>query len=382
MEPLPQTIADIRAGIRAGRYPNEAAVSQSIVRRVLECLGWPIYDPQIVWPEYSQAGGGRVDYALCHPARKPLIFIEVKPIGKGDGNERQLFEYAFHEGAPLAVLTDGQGWSVFLPSGQGDYADRQVYKIDLLEQGAEEAAARLVRYLGYEAATSGQAQRDAARDYEGRARRREMARALPQAWGRLLASGDEAIVAALAREVEDICRYRPDADMVEDFLAGQVSHTPPPAPLGRAPAHAPPLKRERIPTSSPLKRGGLGGGPTAATGQMGFTLHGRFTPTKNAIQTLIGLFEALQAADPTFHERCAALPKKHGRKYLSLNRKDMFRSEKRAMDPSWSHQLKSGYYIVATNYGPEIERATKMACQVMNLTYGRDVILHLGEAGI
>ncbi|HBH26459.1 MAG TPA: hypothetical protein DDX54_03550 [Rhodospirillaceae bacterium] len=115
---------------------------------------------------------------------------------------------------------------------------------------------------------------------------------------------------------------------------------------------------------------------------MGFTLHGRFTPTKNAIQTLIGLFEALQAADPTFHERCAALPKKHGRKYLSLNRKDMFRSEKRAMDPSWSHQLKSGYYIVATNYGPEIERATKMACQVMNLTYGRDVILHLGEAGI
>jgi predicted type IV restriction endonuclease len=55
MEPLPQTIADIRAGIRAGRYPNEAAVSQSIVRRVLECLGWPIYDPQIVWPEYKRA---------------------------------------------------------------------------------------------------------------------------------------------------------------------------------------------------------------------------------------------------------------------------------------------------------------------------------------
>jgi predicted type IV restriction endonuclease len=398
MEALHQTIDDIRAGIRAGRYPNESAVSQGVVMRLLAALGWDTYDTRAVWPEYS-AGGGRVDFALCHPPGKPLLLIEVKPIGKGDGNEGQLFRYAFDIGAPLLVLTDGQGWSVFLPSGQGDYAERQVYKIDLLEQDAGEAAGRLARYLGYGAATSGQARLCAQQDYESKARGREMERTLPQAWARLLTSGDEAIVAALAREVEDICRYRPDADMVEAFLAGQASHTPPPALLGWTPAHAPalhgapayspplkreriptspPLKREPIPTSPPLKRGGLGGGPAATTGHIGFTLHGQFTPTKSAIQALIGLFEALQAADPTFHERFAALPK-HGRtrRYLALDRNKLYQDPALAR---YAKQLKSGYWLPTNMSTQAIGSVAKLSCQVMNLTYGRDVILHLGEA--
>ncbi|MBP0633711.1 MULTISPECIES: hypothetical protein [unclassified Cupriavidus] len=58
-----QDIEAIRAGIKAGRFPNEAAVSQGIVLRLLSTLGWVPYDTDIVWPEYS-LGGQRVDYAL------------------------------------------------------------------------------------------------------------------------------------------------------------------------------------------------------------------------------------------------------------------------------------------------------------------------------
>jgi hypothetical protein len=36
------------------------------------------------------------------------VFIEVKQIGRSDGGERQLFEYAFHRGVPMTILTDGQ----------------------------------------------------------------------------------------------------------------------------------------------------------------------------------------------------------------------------------------------------------------------------------
>ena len=83
-------LLDIRAGIKAGRYVNEATVSQGIVQRLLNTLGWPVYDTEIVAPEYS-LGTRRADYALCHPPREPVILIEVKQVGQTKGADRQLF---------------------------------------------------------------------------------------------------------------------------------------------------------------------------------------------------------------------------------------------------------------------------------------------------
>jgi predicted type IV restriction endonuclease len=102
-----EALLDIRAGIKARRYVNEATVSQGIVQRLLNALGWPVYDTEIVAPEYS-LGNRRADYALCHPPREPAILIEVKQVGQSKGADRQLFEYAFHKGVPMAILTDGQ----------------------------------------------------------------------------------------------------------------------------------------------------------------------------------------------------------------------------------------------------------------------------------
>jgi predicted type IV restriction endonuclease len=112
---LHEHISEIRDGIKKSRFTNEAAISQGIVLRLLTSLQWPTYDTQIVFPEYALSGR-RVDFALCHPPNKPLVFIEVKQnIEKSELGERQLFEYAFHEGVPTAVLTDGREWHFFLP---------------------------------------------------------------------------------------------------------------------------------------------------------------------------------------------------------------------------------------------------------------------------
>jgi predicted type IV restriction endonuclease len=43
-------LLDIRAGIKAGRYVNEATVSQGIIQRLLQALGWPVYDTEVVAP--------------------------------------------------------------------------------------------------------------------------------------------------------------------------------------------------------------------------------------------------------------------------------------------------------------------------------------------
>lgn len=168
---MKEDLLDIQAGIKAGRYVNEATVSQGIVQRLLHLLGWPVYDTEVVAPEYS-LGARRADYALCHPPREAVILIEVKQVGQSRGADRQLFEYAFHKGVPMAILTDGQEWNFFLPTEQGDYGERQLYKIDVLERDPQETESSLRRYLEYEAVRSGQAIETARRDYRNAARKK------------------------------------------------------------------------------------------------------------------------------------------------------------------------------------------------------------------
>ncbi len=180
----------IQDGLRAGRFINEAAVSQGIVLRILHALSWPAYDTDIVSPEYS-VEGRRVDYALCHPRGKPIVFIEVKQVGQSTGADRQLFEYAFHRGVPMAILTDGQEWHFFLPGEQGDYGERRVYKLDILERDPDESVARLRRYLDYRAVCSGEAIEAAKKDYRNIARERQIQAALPKAWTKLVGEADE-----------------------------------------------------------------------------------------------------------------------------------------------------------------------------------------------
>jgi predicted type IV restriction endonuclease len=175
-----QDLLDIRAGITAGRYVNEATVSQGIVQRLLNSLGWPIYDTEIVAPEYS-LGTRRADYALCHPPREPVILIEVKQVGQSKGADRQLFEYAFHKGVPMAILTDGQEWNFFLPTEQGDYSERQLYKLDISERDPQQAESSFKRYLAYDAVRTGQAIEAARSDYRNAARKRQAQRTLPDA---------------------------------------------------------------------------------------------------------------------------------------------------------------------------------------------------------
>src|SRR5687768_16782603 len=119
---MEQLLDRIRGRLAGGAYSNEAAVSLGILTPILGALGWDVSDPDQIAPEYS-SGRGRVDFALCLPPRRPAIFIEVKGVGRSLEGDRQLFEYAFHEGVPLCVLTDGREWSFYLPSGQGNYED-------------------------------------------------------------------------------------------------------------------------------------------------------------------------------------------------------------------------------------------------------------------
>jgi hypothetical protein len=213
-----------RERIRRADFPNEAAISQSIVLPTLLALGWDTTDPQIVYPEYAMERK-RVDYALFNNARQVTYLIEVKALGNAAGGDRQLFEYAFHSGVPLILLTDGREWHFYLPGETGNYEERRVYKLDLLEWESDEAAERLERYLDCSRVWAGSALQDARRDYEQVARGRVVAATLPRAWRRLVDEQDE-LVDLLSRKVEDLCGFRAEIDPVVEFLSDAVGRLP------------------------------------------------------------------------------------------------------------------------------------------------------------
>jgi len=361
---IEQHIEEIRAGIKGGRFGNEASVSQGIVLRLLHALSWPAYDTQVVCPEYSLEGR-RVDFALCHPRGKPIAFVEVKQIGHGEGAERQLFEYAFHVGVPLAILTDGREWNFFLPGEQGDYGERRVYKLDIVERDLAECVSRLNRYLKYDEIVSGKAIAAAREDYRNVSRERQMTSTLPEAWTKLVVEEDDLLLELIADQVESLCGFKPDPDKVALFLKENVAlrsaGTPNSRPTRPAPVPAP------IPVS-----------PNAPA-FTGFSVNGTEYRARSAREVLISVFETLTSQDATFLERFAALPK-HGRtrRFLARTPNELYPGRP-DLARDHSAKLKSGWYLGTNVSRAAIVRIIEMACDVANLRLGRDLIINLGE---
>ena len=219
-------IDDIRKGLEQNNYTSEASVRRSIVDPLLTALGWST-NPKIVIPEYT-IDRRRVDYALCHPELKPRVFIEVKQVGNIDGAERQLFEYAFHEGIPILILTDGRKWRFFHPSGSGDYAERLVHEFDIVEDDSAEVANCLNRYLNYTSVQTGKAMKTIAEDYQNIFQNREILRSLPQAWDNLVSGkseDSEFLIEAVKSETQRLCGNRPTDEQVFSFLKGSQTET-------------------------------------------------------------------------------------------------------------------------------------------------------------
>jgi predicted type IV restriction endonuclease len=251
---LESALESIAKNLKVNAYPNEQTISTGIVLRVLSALGWDHYNPAVVWQEYN-CGPSRVDFALCFPEKKPAVFVEVKQPGLYLGADKQLFEYAFHQGVPFAVLCDGKTWGFYLPAEQGSYEERRVYKLDLLERTPKEAAEKLIRFLDFERTKLGKAIADAKADHQDQNRRVLSKQTIPKAWHELVEGEDPSIVEKIASEVEAKCGVRPVVDDVMEFLHGlgvpKLTHAPAPQPP--TPKQA---KPQSLPTTAkPTQRG-------------------------------------------------------------------------------------------------------------------------------
>src|SRR5713101_560313 len=361
---LETTLADVTERLRQGRFPNEQAISQGIVLRLLQELGWDTWDTSIVWPEY-QTGEGRADFALCHPPSKPAEFIEVKPPGKAEDGVRQALQYAFTTGVPFIVLTDGRTWSFYLPAEQGSYEDRRVYKLDLFERPLSEATETLGRYLARARIESGEVLETARKEYRSRHRLSQARATIPEAWRELVEKGNEDLVELLAGAVELKAGVRPDNNDVAEFLAA----------LGK------PVivqdARSSIPERANLGAQGYARFATAeeTTRSGKLLLRGKAYSYTSAKDAMVIVLRELARDDPSFLERCSRHPDAQGRKrrYIARTPEELYpdREDLREMRET----LPDGW-LVSTNLNNVLKKTIiRLATEVAGLTFGKDVIV-------
>lgn len=347
---------------------NEAQVSQGPVRSILQALGWDTFDVDIVVPEYS-VGNRRVDYALKASPSTTDIFLEIKAPGRADdAADQQLFEYAFHVGVPFAVLTDGRVWNFYLPSGQGHYQDRRLFKLDIVERELSEACERLERYLSFDRVKSGKARLEASREYEDRFQRNKVKELIPKVWQGLLTEPDDLLCDLLIEAVEAQGGQRPLREDAMLFLRALATDTP----VARAtPENGAPFRFARPP--SPMT-GATKEESLRPTKNVGFRIGDHeWQPYSSGKQCYIGLIRQLVANYPEFPVRFQSAKVRGKRAWISRSKEELFPGQPKFQQSEVT--AVGGGWLLGTNLSAQVDMPTRVeaACACIGLVFGRDV---------
>ena len=337
------------------------------MNRVLYELGWDIYDPSAVRREYT-VDKRRVDYALFTLSSAPAIFIEVKAPNSGDDGDRQLFEYAFHQGTPFVILVNGREWSFYLPAEQGNYSERRVQKLDLLERDPKNSAQVLERYLKFDRVRDGSAHSDTRGDYQSAARQREAEKTIPRAWQDLISQPDELLIDLIAEKVVSLIGFRPTDQQIEAFLLA-----PSATPIRSfSTERAGPLRRESSSQRKRRNRLGLEEFPSNSWA--------RNIAEPDAISALIFVLRKLAPErDRSFLDNFAKQAPLAGHEITSQElalKSTLVSPNSRRI--RWRSRRGGGSEL--TLQIAEKDRLVKIACDVSGLKFGKDIIIEFPNA--
>lgn len=148
IEKLKTACDQIAGRISAVKGRGEEATKQALVLPLIDALGYEIWNPNEVCPEYEadfaikKAGQKeKVDIAIV-VGGTPRIYIEVKSADASlDGHEGQLARY-FNatQSVTLGILTNGVEWRFFTDTGNPNVMDSHYFhssKVDSLDQGLD-----------------------------------------------------------------------------------------------------------------------------------------------------------------------------------------------------------------------------------------------------
>ena len=366
-----KTVNDTTEGLKkaierigSGRLNSEAQTKKSVIEPILRDLGWDDHDPREVVLEYSplHSATGKVDYALCGP-EGPLVFVEAKKLGSADEKgEQQLFRYAYEQGVPLLILTDGKTWNFYLSMEAGDYSDRCFYQTVLTTNNkVAEQAGSFVGYLDKARVLSGEAE-DAASKQLGINRSKEKAKqAIPRAWTKLLEG--PGLRSLLASAVESECGAQPVQSDMDDFLQQQLQASPPPQPASRQPAISPARSNNTAPAVARA---------LSDRKIIGYMFNGQLNKPGSSRRTLVKVLKEFAQRDGQFMQRFATETHKGKRPQVAQSRGELFASEN-----SWRRciDLGNGWWLNGELTIASSEGYIRIACQVAGVQYGSELTL-------
>jgi len=205
---------------------DEAATKQTIILRILSCLGWDQYNRNVVYPEYT-VGTKKVDYALIIDQRS-VVFIEVKKVGEDlekENHQEQLLNYSFQQGVKLAILTNGITWWFYLPLQEGNWEKRKFYSIDINEQDSEEISTKFIDFLSFENVKNGIGFTNAENVKKATDKHKILKETIPKAWRKIVNEFNPSLIELINETIEKISGYRADEQLIKDYII-QKSESP------------------------------------------------------------------------------------------------------------------------------------------------------------
>ena len=370
MKSLVDFIVRAKKGLANQYYKTEEAVRAQIVSPVLRYLGWDMENPSHVKFEHAltlKSSTKHVDIALfaSEDAKSPRCIVEVKRVGRlGLEGEEQLFEYAFHSGVPVALLTDGAQWRFYITHLPGSYEERLVRLLDVERHPPDEIAEALLRYLSYENTRSDQARKNAEADLDQRVTRDKARKSIPQAWKQLTEDGeDDRLSRILIDATSSISEYAPARQDVIDFLRSlqqpgpDQTPQPPPRPRPSHPSVASPIKSQPGSESRVVRDSSAGKHPIE------YWLLGSRYEAKNAITAYMDILSVLAKRDRGFLRRLE--PQIRGKKISRL-----VRNRERFLPPQQPAKLPGGWWADKKLSNKDKMRYLQIACELAGIRFG------------
>lgn len=129
---------------------TEEATKTALIMPFIQLLGYDVFDPSEVIPEYQAQAGvkkdQRVDYAICKNG-EPIILIEAKAFGSTLDKEQldQLKRYfPFVKSARVGILTDGNRYRFFSDLEADNVMDDSPYMELALDSLEEDTLSKLL----------------------------------------------------------------------------------------------------------------------------------------------------------------------------------------------------------------------------------------------
>jgi hypothetical protein len=237
-EPISQAIADIKQ-LDLQSF-NESQTRQFVIDRLLTSLGWNLFSPQEVQPDYK-VGNDIVGYAL-YPGTPDAVFVQTKRPGANlENNFRRLLICCAQQDVNLGILTNGRSWWLFLPRYDGPpenggltWMEKRFAEVDIVGQRPRDVQNAFLDFLDKDKVTSGEAVALGQSRIDEREKKATADKGIIEAWNNIVSSPDDELIELLTKKTNEVCGVNPSLPSVKKFFQQQGSKikasSAPPAP--------------------------------------------------------------------------------------------------------------------------------------------------------